>query len=55
MIGATLGTTIPKIKYKKNNMTEFQVQINYAGEVTVGVANSSDFVELAPNVSEDYQ
>jgi type IV pilus assembly protein PilA len=57
MIGATLGTTVPKIKYKKNNMTEFCVEINYAGEVTVGVAkaNGSDFVELAPNVNEDYQ
>jgi type IV pilus assembly protein PilA len=69
LIGANIGETTPKIKYKKDtdsitpNM--WVVTINAKGTVTVGLAkeavktnelvDGTGYIELAPDINENYQ
>jgi type II secretory pathway pseudopilin PulG len=69
LIGANIGETTPKIKYKKETdgitPDEFCVTINAKGTVTVGLAEGAissndlkdgdDYIELAPDINENYQ
>jgi type IV pilus assembly protein PilA len=69
LIGANIGETTPKIKYKKETdkitPTKWVVTINAKGTVTVGLAaadvktneikDGTDYIELAPDINENYQ
>jgi type IV pilus assembly protein PilA len=70
LIGANIGETTPKIKYKKasDGITPavWVATINAKGTVTVGlgktggiskvdVTDGTDYIELAPDINENYQ
>jgi type IV pilus assembly protein PilA len=57
LVADALGNKVPKIKYKKTNMTHFLAKIDANGNVEVGVAGSesTSYIQLTPEVDDSYQ